>query len=131
MEKLIRKYADKLVAQGLVDPPGPLIGGLDADMMWNRPDRRQMLLERGVTEVELVMQGKTYYQTCLEAAGSHPVLMQGPFESGKEAPEIGNRVYLPQCCSQFSAFFSLSWGSGMESKSTSLNNNSTESSFAD
>ncbi|MEN8244793.1 MAG: class II aldolase/adducin family protein [Thermodesulfobacteriota bacterium] len=203
MENLLNKYADKLVAQGLVDPPGPLIGGLDADIMWNRPDRRQVLLEKVVAGLdvaailfarpaepyfslinrladripvgqhilcpqdnenrtflhelpvvddpsaanlirvlkkrkcaiipgqgvisygtvspeqayivfssvcfslfvkafvdffddlragrrdallaELVMQGKTYYQTCLEAAGSHPVLMQGPFESGKEA----------------------------------------------
>lgn len=36
MERLIRKYADKLVASGLVEPGAPLLGGLDADIVWNR-----------------------------------------------------------------------------------------------
>ena len=203
MKDQIEKYVNKLVAQGLVDPPGPLIRDLDADIMWNRPDPGQMLLEQVVAGLdvaailfarpaepyfslinhlatripagqrvlcpqdnenrtflhelpvvddpsaaklihvlkkrkcaiipdqgvisygtvspeqayivfssvcfslfvkafvdffddlrtgrrdaqleELVMQGKAYYQTCLKAAGSHSVLMQGPFESGKEA----------------------------------------------
>ena len=37
MEQLITKYNDKLVAQGLCDAGAPLIGGLDAELVWNRP----------------------------------------------------------------------------------------------
>jgi ribulose-5-phosphate 4-epimerase/fuculose-1-phosphate aldolase len=36
MEQLISKYNDKLVAQGLCDIGTPLIGGLDAEIVWNR-----------------------------------------------------------------------------------------------
>jgi ribulose-5-phosphate 4-epimerase/fuculose-1-phosphate aldolase len=36
MERLIAKYNEKLVAQGLCDPGAPLIGGLDAELVWNR-----------------------------------------------------------------------------------------------
>nr|HPQ39999.1 rRNA adenine dimethylase [bacterium] len=38
MERLIKKYADKMVAVGLCDPGAPLIGFLDADLVWNRDD---------------------------------------------------------------------------------------------
>lgn len=38
MEEMIRKYADKLVNAGLCEPGAPLIGFLDADVVWNRPD---------------------------------------------------------------------------------------------
>jgi ribulose-5-phosphate 4-epimerase/fuculose-1-phosphate aldolase len=37
MEHLIAKYNDKLVAQGLCETGVPLIGGLDAELVWNRP----------------------------------------------------------------------------------------------
>ena len=53
MENLITKYARKLVDQGLVDPPGPLIGGLDADLVWNRPDPLQPLLEKVVAGLDV------------------------------------------------------------------------------
>lgn len=36
MERLINKYAEKLVAQGLCELYAPLIGGLDAELVWNR-----------------------------------------------------------------------------------------------
>ena len=40
MERLIRKYEGKLIEQGLVCPEGPLLGGIDADLVWNRHDPR-------------------------------------------------------------------------------------------
>ncbi|MFC1546523.1 class II aldolase/adducin family protein [bacterium] len=40
MEKLIRKYSDKLVEHGLCDPGTALVAGLDADLVWNRDDER-------------------------------------------------------------------------------------------
>ena len=36
MEKLIKKYADKLVVQGLSKGDDLIIGGLDAELVWNR-----------------------------------------------------------------------------------------------
>ena len=53
MKDLIEKYARKLVGQGLVDPPGPLIGGLDADLTWNRADPWQPLLEEVVDGLDV------------------------------------------------------------------------------
>ena len=38
MKELVDKYAGKLVAAGLAEPDAPLIGGLDADLVWNRHD---------------------------------------------------------------------------------------------
>ena len=38
MEKLVRKYERKLVDQRLVSEEGPVLGGLDVDMFWNRED---------------------------------------------------------------------------------------------
>ncbi|MFO8184794.1 MAG: class II aldolase/adducin family protein [Candidatus Aegiribacteria sp.] len=38
MRGLLDKYADKLVAAGLADPGAPLLGGLDAELEWNRED---------------------------------------------------------------------------------------------
>lgn len=40
MKKLCDKYAGKLVAQGLAAPGTPLVGGLDAQLVWNREDGR-------------------------------------------------------------------------------------------
>jgi ribulose-5-phosphate 4-epimerase/fuculose-1-phosphate aldolase len=53
LKDLIEKYARKLVDQGLVDPPGPLIGGLDADLTWNRADPWQPLLEEVVDGLDV------------------------------------------------------------------------------
>jgi len=38
MLKLLNKYADKLTRHGLCDPDAPLVGGLNAGILWNRPD---------------------------------------------------------------------------------------------
>ena len=53
MENSITKYAHKLIDQGLVDPPGPLMGGLDADLVWNRSDALQPLLEKVVAGLDV------------------------------------------------------------------------------
>ncbi|NOY53993.1 MAG: rRNA adenine dimethylase [Deltaproteobacteria bacterium] len=45
MEKLVKKYAMKLVEQGLAEPGAPLVGGLDAEVVWNRDDPLCSLLE--------------------------------------------------------------------------------------
>ncbi|MEI7835753.1 MAG: class II aldolase/adducin family protein [Planctomycetota bacterium] len=44
MERLIHKYVDKLVSHGLAAPGEPLLAGLDAQIVWNRPDSRTALL---------------------------------------------------------------------------------------
>ncbi len=49
MEKLVRKYAGKLVMQGLCEKNSPLFGGLDAELVWNRRDPICSVLE-GVVE---------------------------------------------------------------------------------
>lgn len=38
MDKLINKYAEKLASHGLCEEGAPLLGGLDADLIWNRQD---------------------------------------------------------------------------------------------
>lgn len=38
MEKLIRKYCDKLVAQRMANPGEPLMAGIDDEMIWSRRD---------------------------------------------------------------------------------------------
>ena len=53
MEQLLKKYAEKLVDQGLVDAPGPLLGGLDADVTWNRPDPMQPLLREVISGLDI------------------------------------------------------------------------------
>ena len=46
MKHLLEKYADKMVAAGLAADGEPLIGGIDADLLWNRPDPRTAELEK-------------------------------------------------------------------------------------
>ncbi len=46
MKKLVDKYARKLVAAGLAETDAPLIGGLDAELVWNRPDPACAELEK-------------------------------------------------------------------------------------
>ena len=45
MEQLVRKYALKLVSAKLAEPGAPLVGGLDAELLWNRPDPACAVLE--------------------------------------------------------------------------------------
>ncbi len=45
MKKLIEKYAGKLVSHGLCDRRDPLIGGLDAEMVWSREGKEINVLE--------------------------------------------------------------------------------------
>lgn len=40
MKSLCEKYAAKLVAQGLADHEAPIVGGIDAELVWNRHDER-------------------------------------------------------------------------------------------
>lgn len=46
MKQLVNKYAGKLVGAGLAEPGAPLVGGLDADLVWNRPDPACAELEK-------------------------------------------------------------------------------------
>jgi ribulose-5-phosphate 4-epimerase/fuculose-1-phosphate aldolase len=46
MGSLIDKYATKLATAGLVEPGAALLGFLDADLVWNRPDPACVTLEK-------------------------------------------------------------------------------------
>lgn len=46
MKALCDKYARKMAEQGLTAPDAPLIGGLDAELVWNREDERTEELAR-------------------------------------------------------------------------------------
>jgi ribulose-5-phosphate 4-epimerase/fuculose-1-phosphate aldolase len=46
MKELLDKYARKLVAAGLADEGSPLLGGLDVELLWNRPDPACAELEK-------------------------------------------------------------------------------------
>jgi ribulose-5-phosphate 4-epimerase/fuculose-1-phosphate aldolase len=50
MKQLLDKYARKLVVAGLTDEGAPLLGGLDVEILWNRPDP-------ACAELEKVFQG--------------------------------------------------------------------------
>jgi ribulose-5-phosphate 4-epimerase/fuculose-1-phosphate aldolase len=45
MEELIRKYAQKLIAAGYAEAGAPLMGAVDADLIWNRDDPERSVLE--------------------------------------------------------------------------------------
>jgi ribulose-5-phosphate 4-epimerase/fuculose-1-phosphate aldolase len=45
MERLIKKYVEKLVVQGLCESSAPLMGGLDAELAWNRYDAETPVLD--------------------------------------------------------------------------------------
>ncbi|MCP4133522.1 MAG: rRNA adenine dimethylase [bacterium] len=45
MKELIKKYDDKLVAQGLCSQGDPVLGGIDADIVWNREAPEIQVLE--------------------------------------------------------------------------------------
>jgi len=46
MKQLLDKYARKLVAAGLANEGAPLLGGLDVELLWNRPDPACAELEK-------------------------------------------------------------------------------------
>ena len=45
MKKLLEKYSAKMVSAGLAESGNPLLGGLDADLEWNREDPAIPVLE--------------------------------------------------------------------------------------
>ena len=53
MEKLVKKYADKLVAQGLCDAGAPIMGGLDAKLTWNKKDPACRVLEEAIAGLDI------------------------------------------------------------------------------
>ncbi len=53
MEALINKYTEKLVRQGLCEPGRPLLGALDADLIWNRVAPEQAVLEEVVKRLNI------------------------------------------------------------------------------
>ncbi|MBN1257898.1 MAG: class II aldolase/adducin family protein [Planctomycetes bacterium] len=53
MEALIHKYARKLVEAGLAEEGAPLVGGLDAELVWNRPDPDSKLLAGAFDKLEI------------------------------------------------------------------------------
>lgn len=53
MERLVKKFTDKLVTHGLSQRDAVLMGGLDADFAWNRPDSRIARLEEAFTTLNI------------------------------------------------------------------------------
>ena len=53
MKQLCDKYAAKMVKQGLTAPGEPIIGGLDAELVWNRDDARCEILESVFRELPI------------------------------------------------------------------------------
>ena len=53
MEELIRKYERKLIEHGLCEPHDIFLGGLDADLAWNRVSIHQGLLEAVVAGLNI------------------------------------------------------------------------------
>jgi ribulose-5-phosphate 4-epimerase/fuculose-1-phosphate aldolase len=45
MDRLVARYAERLVRAGLAEPGTPLVAGLDAELCWNRRDRACFELE--------------------------------------------------------------------------------------
>ena len=46
MKKLINKYVDKLVSQGVCESGEPVLGGLDAKIVWNKHSQKTKILEK-------------------------------------------------------------------------------------
>jgi ribulose-5-phosphate 4-epimerase/fuculose-1-phosphate aldolase len=53
VEKLLVKYASKLAAQGLCAEDEVLMGGIDADLQWNRDDQRCDLLAEVISTLNI------------------------------------------------------------------------------
>ena len=53
MEQLVRKFTGKLVTQGLVQEGSVLMGGLDAEFVWNQRDTRIAALEKAFSALNI------------------------------------------------------------------------------
>lgn len=53
MDRLLKKYANKLVQAGLAEPGAPLLAGLDAELVWNRHDPAGTVLEKVFTGLNI------------------------------------------------------------------------------
>lgn len=53
MKALLDKYARKMVDAGLADEGAPLLGGLDAEVQWNRDDDAILVLEDVFSELNI------------------------------------------------------------------------------
>lgn len=53
MEELIGKYSRKLVAAGYAEEGAPLLGAVDADLVWNRDDPARSVLEEVFAELNI------------------------------------------------------------------------------
>lgn len=53
MEELIRTYTDKLVAAGYAEAGAPLMGAIDADLIWNRDDPARPLIEKVIAGLNI------------------------------------------------------------------------------
>jgi len=55
MERLVKRYADKLIIHGLCDERNgmPLLGGLDAELVWNREDPASEILEEVIAGLNI------------------------------------------------------------------------------
>ncbi|MDX1764653.1 MAG: class II aldolase/adducin family protein [bacterium] len=85
MERLLKKYANKLVNQGLCESGAPIIGGLDAELVWNRDDERCAVLRDVVTGLNI--------NSILFARPAHPYLSLLEAVAGSDAT-----VILPEDC---------------------------------
>ena len=53
MRKLLEKYVHKLVSQGLCNSNEPVIGGLDAELTWNKLSTKNNLLEEIINNLSI------------------------------------------------------------------------------
>lgn len=53
MERLIRKYVDKLIRSGLAEAGAPLMGARDAELIWNREDKNRAILQEIFTGLHI------------------------------------------------------------------------------
>lgn len=92
MERLLRKYAEKLARQGLCDEGAPLLGGLDAELIWNRADPVCGMLEQVVSSLNI--------NSILFARPAEPyfsILNHLAAASRGRAPQCGDAIH-PQDC---------------------------------
>jgi ribulose-5-phosphate 4-epimerase/fuculose-1-phosphate aldolase len=75
MKQLVDKYAKKLVAAGLAEEGAPLVGGLDAEPVWNRHDQACAELEKifGALSINSLLFSKPSepYRSIIEYLASH------------------------------------------------------------
>jgi hypothetical protein len=92
MRELIEKYAVKMFRAGLAHYGAPLFGGLDADLVWNRPDPR-------CGELEAVIQGLSV-NSLLFCRPAEPYASIVEFLARQALDEAGNQpaAIQPQDC---------------------------------